>query len=80
LSLQLDEIGISARHGAHQVAQKLKITTFPARSLVEIVLPSSVVIVRSGTCRGFFTKRTLGLPVAALPSVDDWSCSLTRRV
>src|SRR5262245_65863178 len=41
--------GISARHGGHQVAQKLTSTTLPRKSLEEIVRPSRSVTVKSPT-------------------------------
>src|SRR5687767_1257189 len=64
----------------HHVAQKLKMTTLPARSFVLMVCPSSVFIVSSGIAFGFFTKRTRALPLAPVVPVDELSCSPTDCV
>ena len=49
--------GNSSRHGTHQVAQNVRITTFPDRSAVDMRSPSKVTSVAAGaadpTCSSF---------------------------
>src|SRR5580658_2533092 len=42
--------GVSARHGGHHVAQKLRTTTLPTNDCADTAFPSSVWTVNAGAC------------------------------
>src|SRR5215475_1714689 len=66
--------GISRRHGAHQVAQKLIISDFPAQRLTGVDLPERSFNANSGMRSGILgatnssTDRSLGLGGLAEPA------------
>src|ERR1019366_4031985 len=62
--------GISAGHGGHQVAQKFSSTTFPRRSEAAMVLPSIVLMVKSGAGAGFLTNLIVSTELSA-PEAEE---------
>src|SRR5262249_33199594 len=67
--------GNSSRQDSHQVAQKLRNTTFPRKSLSELFLPSLFASVKSRATGRFFPPSRLGMveKLMALPAARPGS-------
>src|SRR5258707_6018315 len=70
--------GISWRHGAHQVAQKLIINDLPRQVATEVGLPVRPPSVNSGRCSGIF--KVGGPGITAVPTGESNGASKTLGV